>query len=374
MKKFILILFSVLLLGNTSFGQELKEQYLFHNDWIREYLIYIPSTYNEDEPAPLVFVLHGLGADNENMLGVGMNDYAEEKGYIVVYPNALLSPLGTAWSNGTILNTNIDDVDFVRALIDTVSITYNINERRIYSCGFSMGGIMSQRLACELSDRLAAIASNSGPFATYINNNCVPNRKMPVLYLHGTADETVPYSGQVLYGISSAMTTFHKWGVHNECGDEVIIEQVPDTANTEYHVDRYTFAGCDPEAEVIHYRIWGWPHRWPRTGSNIDATAEMVKFFERHSLPEAEDVVLTPVENSLIDDLTSVGPNPFNSRLELNFQPAFDGGWHIYDASGKLVDHGTQSKVLDTQHWQAGIYLLSVKQDLETAAYKLIRH
>jgi len=375
MNRVILLVFSVLMMisGTDLAAQELKERYLFHDDIIREYLIYIPSTYNESEPAPLVFVLHGLGADKENMVGVRMNDMAEEFGYIVIYPDAILSFLGTAWNSGTILNTDIDDVGFITELIDTVSNTYNINDRRIYSCGFSMGGIMSHRLACEKSNLFAAIASQSGPLAKTVRDVCTPERPVPVLYIHGTADETLPYSGNVLYGTASAMNTFNRWGLNNDCGTDVEIYQVPDTANEDYHVERYTFTGCDPESEVIHYRIYDWPHRWPLFGYNINSTREMAHFFERHILPEADDIVLTPVIESIEEDLYSWGPNPFQHEFDIKLRPEFEGSWKIYSAGGQMVEQGNTSRTLNTELWQAGIYLLAVHKGNEVLTYKLIR-
>lgn len=373
MKSRILVLFVLFTAAGSLAAQELTEKYLFHQNRIREYLIFVPEGYDPVEPAPLLFVLHGLGADKENMLGLRMNQYAGDKGYIIVYPDAILSPLGTAWNSGTILNANIDDVGFINALIDTVSAMYNINERRIYSCGFSMGGIMSHRLGCESGDRFAAIASMSGPLANSVINNCTPQRKIPVLYIHGTADETLAYSGNGLYATSAAMTTFYTWGEDNDCGYEIVMDSVPDTANAEYHVDRYTYAGCDEAAEVVHYRIWGWPHRWPLSGWNINASVEMVNFFERHELPDESNIPLTaPVQEGAT--WLQAGPNPVGNTLRISPAPGEVIHWRIYDALGKVVHTGNGPESLTTTFWTPGLYLLVAESGSgATATIRLVK-
>lgn len=340
-------------------AQVLEERYLFHDNTIREYLIYVPSTYSPEDAAPLIFVFHGLGADKENMLGTHFNSYAEQTGHIVIYPDALLSFLGTAWNSGTILNSNVDDVGFVLALIDTVSATYNINDRRIYACGFSMGGIMSNRLGCEQSEVFAAIGSVSGPFASGIRDNCVPSRHMPYIYVHGTGDGTVPYGGSPILGTSSAMSTMIRWASHNGCEAEATVEQVPDTADQEYHVERYSYTSCDEDAEVIHYRIDGWPHSWPLTGWNINATEEILNFFARHELPD-ETAVPTPVLEEESDRTILAGPNPFRETLHVFLNRHAGPGvlWTIWDSAGKRIAEGQGLGEIDTSNWSKGAYVI----------------
>ena len=373
MKRLFLLLFCGCLLSITAFSQTLEERYLFHDDLIREYLIYVPSTYDVGVAAPLVLVMHGFGSNKENMLGVGMNDFAETTGYIVAYPDGVIGAFGSAWNNGMILNTDIDDMGFLNALMDTIINTYNINERRIYSTGFSMGGVMSHRLGCESGNRMAAIASMSGPLAMSIRDNCVPQRKMPMLHLQGTSDDVLAYWGSALTATTGAMNTFHTWANHNECEGEVIIEQVPDTADEEYHVERYTYSDCDENYEVVHYRIYDWPHSWPRSRFNINATKEMVDFFERHEIPD-EQVVLD-AEDVIATEALRPGPNPFHNHIDLHLLQAdsIDPRWFIYSADGRLMKQGSSTDRLDTSEWPNGLYIIRVIDDVDGYSYQLLR-
>ncbi len=111
---------------------------------------------------------------------------ADTAGIVVVYPNGIDETWNVSSTTGT------DDVGFISALIDTVDYQYSIDLNRVFATGMSMGGFMSYRLACELSERIAAIASVTGLQAFY---PCNPNRPVPILQFHGTADPVVPYAG-----------------------------------------------------------------------------------------------------------------------------------------------------------------------------------
>jgi polyhydroxybutyrate depolymerase len=127
----------------------------------------------------------------------GMNNIADEEGFIVVYPDGL----GKSWNGGLCCDpaagNQVDDVGFFRALLAHVSSLADVDANRVYAAGMSNGGFMSQRLACEASDIIAAIAPNAGLVA---NNNgelfeCSPPRPVPVFHVHGTGDFIVPYDG-----------------------------------------------------------------------------------------------------------------------------------------------------------------------------------
>ncbi|MCB9248770.1 MAG: hypothetical protein H6613_09605 [Ignavibacteriales bacterium] len=121
-----------------------------------------------------------------------MNEVADTAGFIVVYPNAVL----TAWSCGINLTAgHVNDVGFIDALLDTLANNYSIDEERIYCCGFSLGGFMSHRLACQLSNRIAAIADVAGSIAQDFTTNITTAHPMPVLKFHGT-DQIIPYDGK----------------------------------------------------------------------------------------------------------------------------------------------------------------------------------
>ncbi|MEZ5024562.1 MAG: hypothetical protein R2728_15145 [Chitinophagales bacterium] len=110
MKYFFLFFITALSFFQIN-AQNLEHRYIAHDNEIREYLIYLPSTYNELEASALIFVFHGFGSSGELMQGVGLNAYAETNNYIIVYPEALPTELATvAWNCGSLLSQGVDDV------------------------------------------------------------------------------------------------------------------------------------------------------------------------------------------------------------------------------------------------------------------------
>ncbi len=104
--------------------------------------------------------------------------------------------------------------------------------------------------------RFAAVASVCGSLATLVNDYCNPERDFPVLYFHGTGDAVVSYWGDVIIGSSSVHATLNEWKELNDCTEDITIEQVPDSANTTYHVEKHHFGDCEEEDEIIHYKIY----------------------------------------------------------------------------------------------------------------------
>ncbi|MEZ5001882.1 MAG: PHB depolymerase family esterase [Chitinophagales bacterium] len=372
--KHILLLF---LIGFSIYkvdAQTLEHRYIAHDNEIREYLVYIPSTYNELEASALIFVFHGFGSSGELMQGVGLNAYAETNGYIIVYPEALPTELATvAWNCGSLLSKNVDDVGFVNTLLDALLEEFNINERRVYACGFSLGGMMSHRMACESSDRFAAIAAVGAPIATSVGNACHPIRPVPVMYFHGTGDLVLPYVGSAIIGSASANFTLSKWAKANDCpDDEVIIEQVPDTMNDQYHVEKRTVGSCDESGEIIHYKIYGWGHYWPLNGSNINATDEMVKFFEKHVMPEVETPTAT-ITQELPKGIT-IGPNPFKEVVNISVSNDLTiDSWSIYASNGMKVLSGHEAVSIDAQALPTGLYILMLNLNKQVFTIELIK-
>src|SRR5262249_44867078 len=148
----------------------------------------------------LVIGLHGGGGDAESLIrSAGWNDKADQEGFIVAYPNGagpdLLGKLFGTWNAGACCGfakaNNIDDVGFISAVIDDLESHFTIDSARIYATGHSNGALMAYRLACELTNRIAAIAANAGQDAI----SCVPPRAISVLDVHGVLDPRVPFEG-----------------------------------------------------------------------------------------------------------------------------------------------------------------------------------
>lgn len=165
----------------------------------RSYLIHVPPSLDKSRPAPLVLVFHGGGGRAQGVANTtGMHELADQRGFIVVYPNGTGQGKGLTWNAGGVPPegyaevNRVDDVGFVRALVNEVTQTYNIDRRRIFATGMSRGGMLSYLLACEMSDVFAAIAPVAAAMTT---PRCAPREAVAVLHIHGDQDKSVPLSG-----------------------------------------------------------------------------------------------------------------------------------------------------------------------------------
>ena len=260
----------------------------------RTALLNVPQTYDSSSPTSLVLNFHGFGSAGwQQEILSRMSDAAEQRGIIVVYPDGIASSwnagdcCGTAWSN------SVDDVGFARDLIEQLEAEYCIDPQRVYATGMSNGGFMSYRLACELSDRIAAIAPVAGVLGLS-PALCRPSRPVPVLHFHGTADALVPYrGGSPLVGtlgswFRSVEETLTFWRAQNVCSARgEVFFQNGDASCTR-------FKDCAGFLQTGLCTIDQGGHTWPggvpiplagKTSTSIDATEAMLDFFAAHHLP-----------------------------------------------------------------------------------------
>jgi len=263
----------------------------------REYLLYVPRSYNRTKPAPLVISMHGAAGWPAQQMNLSRwNRLADEFGFIVVYPS------GT----GTPKHWEVDDVPFISDLIDKLEANYNIDATRIYADGLSNGGGMAFVLSCTLSDRIAAVGMvASAQLLPW--NWCTDHRPVPMIMFHGTADPMVPYAGGLPssrfaptrfapgppYRFPSVLEWAADWARRNQCGPDPVESVVA------AHVTRLEYTNCAGDAAVVLYSIRGGGHTWPggkplpewyvgATTDEIDATALMWNFFSAHPLRGAE--------------------------------------------------------------------------------------
>ena len=151
----------------------------------REYVLHIPEGYDSGRPTPMVLAFHGIGLNAAEMDRIsGFSRQADASGFVVVFPNGT----GTqkSWNGGhccgEAAKNNVDDVGFVRALIQEVSSLISIDSKRVYATGFSNGAILAYRLACELSDKIAAYrprGRDAGPGRSAGVSSCKKRRSHP---------------------------------------------------------------------------------------------------------------------------------------------------------------------------------------------------
>jgi len=279
----------------------------------RTFIIYLPVSLSKTKPAPLLIVLHGGGGDGINTIKLtsgGLSTLAEKEKFVVVYPDAVEN----GWNDGRNANQfrslreNIDDVGFISALIEEIAKNAKIDPKRIYASGISNGGIMAQRLALDLQEKIAAIAV----IAVALPDNFparYPNPKpVSVLLMPGTNDPTVFWKGGKIGGlfdknnsginrgsVLSSDDSVKFWVKAAGCRTQPIITEDPDIDPADgTRVIRELYPNDKGGAEVVRCIILGGGHTWPggyqymaenaigRTSRDIDANKVIWEFFKNH--------------------------------------------------------------------------------------------
>lgn len=377
----IRILFLLLLsLSGIShlIGQVNVVETLFFQNIQRNYIVHLPPGYSFDQAVPLVIVLHGGSGTYQNVQGfTQMNPVSNANGFLVVYPQgAGIAPPGFSWADGRGTSADldgIDDVGFIDRLIDTLAQDYLIDLDRIYVCGFSNGGFMTQRLGCELADRFAAIGSLGCSMDTSLYAHCMPSRPVPMLFMNGTADPFVPYGGGVMNGnvtpIVPVDTAVAFWVDHNQCqtiGDWQPLPDVVTDDNSTAEVRDFTDCAC--QADVRFYRMINGGHTWPgvelpsqepllgETNEDIQASQALWTFFAAH--PFCTTSSTTPVGDSHLP--VTIFPNPVRHLLTVSATRAIRE-LAVVDWSGRTCGVGDAGDhQVDVSRLAPGYYFLRV--------------
>jgi len=265
-----------------------------HDGADREYILYVPESYDKNKQAPLLLNYHGFTSNaSEQMLYGDFRSVADTAGFIIAHPEGLRFNGQTHWNvGGWTVGSQVDDVDFTSSLISEIAGNYNIDESRIYATGMSNGGYMSFLLACQLSDQIAAIASVTGSMTPETLEACDPQHPMPILQIHGTSDPVVPYEGTIW--TRSINTVMSYWSEFNACTLEANTTDIEDLNQSDGSTaERLSYADCQKGVSTIHYKIKGGGHTWPgaildngSTNYDIDASTIIWAFLSRYSMDD----------------------------------------------------------------------------------------
>ena len=287
MKTCLRLIASVLLLMSQKINAQTAHSFQ-HNGINRTFTVYRPAVAPAGEKIPLLLSLHGFTQTGPQMMNYSQfNNLATQHGFMVVYPNGI----NTSWNVGQNGNSGADDVGFLLTLIDTLDQWYGVNLQRVYACGFSNGGFMSFRLACEASDRIAAIASVAGTMTVNTFNSCNPQRPVPVLHIHGTSDLLVGYNGSS--GFKSVMEGMTYWSSFNQCPAEPEVIDLPDLIQEGSTVQQMTWLPCAQGIMVRHHKVINGGHTWPgfngimgigNVNMDISASTEIWNFVSQFSI------------------------------------------------------------------------------------------
>ena len=281
----------------------------------RECVIYAPRAYDKTSPIPVVIMLHGMGGTAINALReTGWSAKADDEAFIAVYPEATRPAMDRppsfsrnpqAWNDGSgrfhAADKQIDDVAFIRAVIDRITAEYAVDDHRIFVTGFSNGASMAFRVAAELSDRIAAVAPNAGACWTESPH---PTRMISICYITGAADTLNPLEGgfpRLAFGGKqqggrpkpAVQAVIDKWAKALECPPE------PSRDETIKGVRTRVYGPGRDSAEVAFVTVEGLGHHWAggeaqapeflvgRRTDKLKATDVVWDFFQSHPVRKA---------------------------------------------------------------------------------------
>ncbi len=275
----------------------------------RRYALYLPAAMNAT-PLPLVLELHGGGVTIEDMTGASGHKtpyklwmpLADAERFIVVYPEGLNGAYGKpTWNDcraDSTVSSHADDVAFLTALIDSLASQYPIDRERVYISGMSNGGLMALRLAVEAPEKVAAVATVGASMPA--QSACsAPHVPVAVLFMNGTADPFLPYTGGTLsrppkpsHGtVMPVEEAVRLWATLDQTDPQPAVTTYPDRdPNDGGRVVRYRYAHGVQGTEVILYKIYGGGHAAPSMAEQYSRLFEHYFGKQNHDIEMVREV------------------------------------------------------------------------------------
>jgi len=357
----------LLLVGCTfsSFAQQTINASITHDGIQRNYILYIPEIYDGNTAVPLILNFHGFGSNAAQQMFYGdFRDIADTEGFLLVHPEGTTFIGNQFWNVGFPgISSTIDDVGFTEALIDELATLYAIDLDRVYATGMSNGGFMSFLLACQLSEKIAAVASVTGSMTQDTFDDCNAQRPTPVLQIHGTEDDVVLYNGNTLSIPIADVISY--WVDYNNCETTPTTTTFPDIDPSDGStIEHSVYEDGDNGITTEHMKVIGGGHTWPGsvintggTNQDIDASMEIWLFFSRFDIngPLSTD----DFENNQV----TIYPNPTQSKINLSLNYAKEVHYKLFSPLGKQLMTGTitsSNQEIDISHLPSNIYFLKV--------------
>tara|TARA_B110000902_G_C14221773_1_gene555455 strand:- start:277 stop:1419 length:1143 start_codon:yes stop_codon:yes gene_type:complete len=374
-----LILTAVITLGSVlqGYGQLTYTDSLSINGINREFIVYVPNSYDSSIETPLLFNFHGFGSLNSNHMGYcDMRPIADTAGFILIYPQGSLYGASPHWNVGSwTYLSSANDLGFTETMIDTLAHQYNIDLNRVYSCGFSNGGYFSYVLACQLSSKIAAIGSVGGTMSTETFNACTPSRPVPVVSIHGTTDGTVSYYGGTPFNSKSQEDVLSYWTQKNNTDTSSTSISLPNTYTQDGStVTNDGFHNGDSCVSVEHYMVTNGGHDWPGSWGNMDINASKIiwNFVSKYDLNGLITCNSISVSEHTIKTNINVFPNPTDGLVYFGLEQTKQCDYIVYSITGEPVQHGKLNKPhnsIDLSNLPSSWYIIQ----LENTYYKVYK-
>ena len=365
----------ILLLIFLTFSSSILAQTaatLQHAGETREYLYYLPSSYDESQQYPLMITFHGGAGTMEDQTYLFSTELAEQENFIVVYPQALPDPNdgnSTVWSlvnSGTLPYTfenPHDDIGFVSELIDEMVANHSVDIERVYACGFSNGGGFSFDISCRLSEKIAAVGVVARSMYVETHDECNYTHPMPTITINGTDDfyEGITYEGVLYFLGYNSLNEFLASSVNASL--EPTITPMPDLDSSDGStVELQQWDGGDNCISIEHYKVINGGHSWPGSywsNQDIDASQVIWDYVSQYNLNGLIDCS-SNVEDQSIETLT-IYPNPATNQTTFSWDSSLGSqALQIYDLSGRVVANinKIQNSTLIKLDLESGVYIV----------------
>ncbi len=338
----------------------------------REYIIYVPTSYDNNNPTPLLINYHGWGdcaADWAETVGdfYSLNALADSENFLVAYPQGVIREKeAPEWDPGDDggQNMNSNDNYFTAQLIADIKKEYNVDLKRVYATGYSNGGMMCYGLASHLCDQIAAVGIMSG--AMFSTPSDI-NEYTPLIIFHGIADEVLPYEGNEWYLSASDVVDF--WVTHNNIPTSSLV--TTDLNGGDVVRDEYT--GGNDNTSVVLYTVHeehGKPggHVW--FSGDIDGTNPNQILWDFLSKYDIDGLITTSITTD--KSIKTKHRNNISLKLtskliilETNFSE--NHNYEIFSISGKKVVEGiidSNKKHINISNLSPNIYFLKIKNQI----------
>lgn len=344
----------------------------------RVYNVYVPSVYDGSKPVPLLFNIHGwTGSSTKQRDFANFMPIADTANFIVVSPQALGDV--PSWDL-----TGTSDTDFLMALLDTLESEYNIDTNRVYSTGFSQGGMMSFIFACFHSTKIAAVAPVAGGMSQTNLGKCNPAHYMPLMEIHGDADILASYTGST--ASPGVQTILNYWVDVNHCDKTPVKTPVPNTVPSDNSTaEHWVYGNGRSGVSVEHFKITGGGHQWPiaspgtknnyglnNRNFDFNGSLEIWKFLSRYNLKSLD--VVNGIEEADALTTVTVYPNPSNGVFTVSVKNYQGAKIKVTDVLGNIVYQSILSSdntTIDLGN-VSGLYIYQVQTRAESISGKII--
>ena len=349
------ILFTFLVCSWFANGQQLTNKSISVDGVDREYLVYLPRGFDENQSLPVLFCFHAGGGYSESMMKftADFRPLADENQFIAVYPQGLVASakgdVATNWNYKGPYDNGTDELGFAESMIEALAADHSVNTSRIFACGFSQGGNLMWDFASLLGDRFAAVACVAASMWQWTYDDFSPNDKIGVLSIHGTNDTYNPYNGNQ-YSLSMDSLNDYWVDINNSEGT---------FSSTQYArgVTRYVWGPAEDCHSVEHFRVQGGIHDWPSFSEQ--AIWEFFSRYDIDGLIQCGSTVNLTIESydlsnkELTIDIDSLPSGSYELRKSIGGKfRSFDPELNINsDTQFPLIIRGVEESSLIIQLW-----------------------